>query len=216
MPIYEQLHHRLIRRVFFIHIPKCAGSYIEAILNEKYTGNFLFSKRVPAFMKVVPQHLTHEEILSLNIVPCERDFCFAVVRNPYDRVESEFFYQKRVYKIPYEIEDFSNWLLHSVTEVKKDPYHMKSHFRPQTNFLGDRVHVYKFESGMKKILSELESNLGPLDNKVKKVNSSDRQKLSWSNEAIDVFNDYYAEDFTRLGYVPSKESTKKPKYLNIF
>ena len=45
-------------------------------------------------MKVVPQHLTYQEVLDLNYQASDFDYVFAIVRNPYERIVSEFFYQK--------------------------------------------------------------------------------------------------------------------------
>lgn len=200
MPIYEYAQDSQVRKVFFIHIPKCAGSYLEKVLAEKYSMNQLFSKNMPKIMNVVPQHLTYDEIISLNIVPKENDFAFAIVRDPYQRAESEFFYQRRVYKIKYSEKGFSKWLLKSMAKTKKDPYHMKSHFRPQSDFLGKGVVTYKLEDGMDAIIQGLESELGTIAANKDRVNSGERKEVVWTDQAVKAFNKFYAEDFKTLGY----------------
>lgn len=200
MPIYQTLENNSKGRILYVHIPKCAGSYLEQILEKKLGPSLLFNKYRPGFLKLVPQHLTYEEILSLNFQPTNDDYIFTVIRNPYKRIESEFFYQKRIFNISYKTSDFSKWLIRSLKKAQADPYYKNSHFRPQTDFLNEEVTVFKLEDGMEKIISELEKNIGKLEVSDTKINSSKKQEVKWSNRALVKFNQFYKNDFFTLDY----------------
>ena len=91
MPLY--LNNE--QAVTFLHIPKTAGTTIESWLNE--TGKYqqiLFSQQKLEDMQVTPQHLGYRTLAELTKTlyrPFE--YKFAVVRNPFDRIVSEFFYR---------------------------------------------------------------------------------------------------------------------------
>lgn len=82
------------KELTFIHIPKCAGSTIEKIIGGTGEEQFNSQKHVhelhPSFkIQKTPQHLTAFELL--NIKPDAPEM-FAIVRNPFDRLISEYFY----------------------------------------------------------------------------------------------------------------------------
>lgn len=198
MPLYSIEN----KYICFIHIPKCAGSYIENLLEKKLGTPLLYSKFQPEVLLTVPQHLTYREICSLNFQENDFAYQFCIVRDPYERIESEFFYQKRVYKIKYNKINFSKWLIKSLKEAVKNPHYMKSHFRPQTDFLGENTNFFKLESDLQKSLEELSNICGGLDFSDEKVNASSREQLVWSKRALQVFNSFYTADFENLGYQP--------------
>jgi len=93
MPISHRLH------VLFIHIPKCAGTKIEALLDipasaagvaATFMGRFVYKGHT-----VSMQHLPAEALQSIYgrfIFP--NYFKFAFVRNPFDRLVSEYAWQR--------------------------------------------------------------------------------------------------------------------------
>ncbi|MGJ8671448.1 sulfotransferase family 2 domain-containing protein [Rubritalea sp.] len=209
MPIYIPNDKSPAKNILFVHVPKCAGSFIEKLLANKFGAPLLFNKYQPPFMKVVPQHLTYQEVLDLNYETSDFDYAFTIVRNPYERVESEFFYQKRIYKIPHTPKDFSKWLLKSLKETKKDVYYMKSHFRPQIDFIAPGLKILKLENGMPKLIAILEKELGSLNPQEGKINAGDKTQVVWTQKALTKFNDFYSEDFREFGYVFNKSPQVK-------
>lgn len=81
--------------VTFLHIPKTAGTTIETWLNDsgKYQ-QILFSQKKLEGMLVTPQHLGYHTLTELTkTLNRPLEYKFAVVRNPFERIVSEFFYR---------------------------------------------------------------------------------------------------------------------------
>ena len=79
------------------------------------------------------------------------------VRNPYDRMESE-------YRMRAVIDgegfwkawpSFSLWLEHALASQARDPYFLDNHLRPQWEFLGSEVEVLKFETGLAGVVGRI-------------------------------------------------------------
>ncbi|HFU74845.1 MAG TPA: hypothetical protein ENK66_01225, partial [Arcobacter sp.] len=92
-------------KILFVHIPKTGGTSIEKWLSKYFTMTFS-SPIPPTAMKVCPQHL---QIKDLQILLGDNtwDYAFSIVRNPYQRIESEYFYRMKSRKIQ---PDFSTWV----------------------------------------------------------------------------------------------------------
>ena len=87
MPINEKY------KILFIHIPKTAGSSIEIFFNMQRREMFYQSS--PAYtidtVRYAPQHFT-AEIMKKKFPQFDMYFKFAFVRNPYDRLLSEYYF----------------------------------------------------------------------------------------------------------------------------
>lgn len=107
----------------FIHIPKTGGTSITCGLGIEQTKENLHGTEL--------SHLTANQIKErIDQGIWHQFFKFAVVRNPFDRLVSEWAYQKK----PRSFKDFA--LGFSITST---------HFVPQHNFINDEVEVYRFE-----------------------------------------------------------------------
>jgi hypothetical protein len=93
MPLYR-INGKII---LFIHIPKTGGTSIERALQEEGPEALFNSNRI-AGLQCPPQHF-HGDILSNIIGDGFIDYAFCVVRNPIDRIVSEFFYLTQHAKI---------------------------------------------------------------------------------------------------------------------
>jgi hypothetical protein len=89
-------------RSIFIHIPKCAGTSVEEILwPEKGTRtpeklwNGVFDGMSNPLQTGGLQHLTATHIRGLYPVEFEDFWKFTIVRNPFDRIVSQYFYTLR-------------------------------------------------------------------------------------------------------------------------
>ena len=83
-------------KILFIHIPKTAGSSIEIFFEMQrkewfYQGSPAYSINT---VKYAPQHFT-AEIMKEKFKQFDMYFKFAFVRNPYDRLLSEYYFMHR-------------------------------------------------------------------------------------------------------------------------
>lgn len=215
MPIYRD------KKLLFIHIPKCAGSFIDNALStqqrwkvqpikERIIGKLIrmsFKKHPTLFgilnLNFNAQHLTLTELVSLNLITEDelKDLeIFTVVRNPINRFKSAFLSHNRFSKYE-DINHFANtWLFEAKT--KHDEW---SHCRPMSDFIqgkyNQRVKIFKFE--------ELEAVTTYLNNKYsvkfkqEKVNASktiDKRKLIINPETEILLQNYYKKDFSNFKY----------------
>ena len=94
MPLYLSEN----RNVVFFHIPKTGGTSIESwLVNLLDSKQILFHKFILEDMLVTPQHLGYSTIQKLiGEEVFAKSYKFMIVRNPFDRLESEFFYRVKI------------------------------------------------------------------------------------------------------------------------
>ncbi len=181
----------------FIHIPKTGGSSIEVWLQEFGEMSF-YSTVVPTFLKCSPQHFTYSYFEFLE--PKLKLPAFAIVRNPYDRAESEYFYRTKNAKLVSR-PNFSFWLLRHLQHLDRNPHHLDNHFLPQSYFVEGGVKIYQFEDGLPKIIAQIGEDYNvPIPDPLPHRNKSVRSEVKWSTELLVKFNKYYKADFEILGY----------------
>jgi hypothetical protein len=198
MPIFDIEN----RRALFLHIPKAAGSSLTKWLSQHGTVSF-FRPRPVAPFSVVPQHLRWRDFDYLLNEPVF-DYIFAVVRNPFDRIESEYFWVHRNADARGEPwDDFSSWVERKLNVVKKNACHADNHFCTQVSFLSDTAEVFKIEEGMEKILSRVSEALEvSLPDVTPHLNARRSKRIppTWSGDAISAVREYYSPDFEAFGY----------------
>ena len=85
------------KNIYFIHIPRTAGSYVENKLCEKFkinknwhdsnTENLFGLEKINKNHYLTLQHLTLNEIEKYNFINSnENNYIFTIIRNPFDRV----------------------------------------------------------------------------------------------------------------------------------
>lgn len=198
-----------------MHIPKCGGTSVENAIwlpYQKRSEKELWMGFVDQFHNKYQtgglQHLTAmyiKEEVGENIF--DSYFKFAFVRNPFDRIASQFCYIKRR-------ADLMNYIgMNSQTEFKTylSLIRRKTHVQwmPQYKFIFDCDETLlvdfvgrleTIESDMKAISKEL--NLGS-DIRIEHVNRSVREKTSNyypDAESIEMVFDLFADDFRLLCY----------------
>lgn len=153
-------------------------------------------------MKVTPQHLMKKDIVAY--LGDSFDFQFAVVRNPYERMESEFFYRMALEKKRVDekcLNNFSHWVLQHIDEMRRNVCHCDNHFRRQVDFVDSDVQIFRYETGLDLIAATIQERIGlQSPTELGRHKTSQRQPVVWSRRALYKFNQYYERDFSEFGY----------------
>ncbi len=153
------LSHRY--KAIFIHIPKTAGTSIYTVLaipqNEKHF--YSASKKIPSYQHFTPLQLRNK--LPNHI--WNQYYKLTVVRNPFDRVVSDYRYLKTHLSFKYKINSFTDFV-HLVQRIVTGNRYTENvyfdHFRPQSHYLQGITYdkICKFES-LHHDLSEVKETL---------------------------------------------------------
>jgi hypothetical protein len=170
-------------KAIFIHIPKNAGTSIE-----KYFGN--------GSVRIQPDK--HADIYEI-----KRKFRnsynnyrkFTIIRNPYDKMVSWYFYLKRNLGENHKVIEFDDWI--------KDPsrfWHADdpiSYLKPQYEWIDDTVEIIKFENLNEELNKFFEEKIDlPIANK-----SNHKYYSNYYNKmSLDIIYDRYKEDFEKFNY----------------
>ena len=217
MPIFSKEGSRLL----FVHVPKTAGSAIEDHFTELgWTVDYLDRSNpshcdsLNSCRRVSPQHM-HNQLLKETFDLSRFDLIFTVIRNPIERLKSEFAWRNRDLlggEVTYKLVE--NWWLHHKKAFRKDPFHLDNHFRPQTDFILPMAKVFRFETDLDSVAS-LALGLGSSDRiEGDQLRSLRRVNMSWSrSQDIPIssrlsrdLTRFYKDDFRYLKTLPDKSS----------
>lgn len=202
MPIFENNG----RRFLYLHIPKTGGTTINNWLGGVVRRSF-YAGSPPQGFKVTPQHLPLADFRVL-FGDDHFEWKFAFVRDPYDRLESEYFYlthnvHKRTTRRPH----FSTWVVNNLDGFRRNPFLHDNHLRPQLDFLDDDVTIFRYENGLDAAARVIAGRLGIEPPETLPVtNARPRETVSWTLQALENFNRVYAGDLEKLGY-PVREKS---------
>lgn len=200
------LNHNL--KILFVHIPKCGGTSIENFFNMKSLES-MYSKKDVINENGVDFSLQHLTPKLLRKHPVSKNVyneytTFTVIRNPYERVLSEYFWLHKLRKIDISIcsqSHFLDWFNDFFKVIDKD------HKLSQCNYVFDEDgtqavdHILRLENinnDLKFLLKNLD-NPPPFSN-LPKCNRSKRIDNILSDSAKKAIADLYKEDFERLNY----------------
>jgi hypothetical protein len=189
--IASTLHQRYLEDYVFIHINKCGGTSIERALSIPF--------------------LNHDTALErrrkLGDTKWRERFKFSVVRNPYHRIASLFFYRHRSQEIAPDdaAERFSHWLL--ALEASMANGTATKFERPQWDWISDdrdKVmvdHICRLES-LSDDLEIVAERLGrPIPvARINKGHGKSDYELLYCARSRQIVESLYAADFERLGY----------------
>jgi hypothetical protein len=150
--------------VYFAHIPKCAGTTVEASLkNCGYKISFhdsnQFEKNQNAWHKSAPQHILENQ-LKILFDKSFFDYRFAVVRHPLNRFRSAYNYNRYRIGRTVSVARFLSKIEKSLGG--KDEYlkaTLGHHFFPSVSFLADDIKVYYLEDGIESIFMQISKDL---------------------------------------------------------
>ena len=152
-----------------------------------------------------PQHLIWED--ALNALPRTPDLVFALVRNPVERLVSEYRYQRhqrrgtRLGRILACL-PFSLWLRVMLMVAVRNPYAFDNHLRPQSDFVPHEAQVFALEAGLEPVLDWLGIDTGGQQDTPHRLKSR-QAKLSVADVDRALIEERFAADYARFGYAVS-------------
>jgi len=209
MPLYTISNSATNTEVafYFIHIPKCGGTTIETLFEQLKFNTFLAPKdyrAVRKYLKLPPAHFD----LSLieNIFRIDAIYSFAMVRNPYDRILSDYKWAKTKTNNTqfFQKMSFEEFCVHCFKEYSNNSGYLANHITPQHQFVSKNVNkVFKLERGLEEAIEEVFTDIGvQLNNKLvlKKLNATTDEAIQVNQKTKDSIYEFYEEDFKIFGY----------------
>ncbi len=181
------------RMIFFVHIPKTGGTSVESFLSGAGRMALHYDRRISG-LGVTPQHF-HANIYQKIIPEGFYDYSFCIVRNPFDRLVSEYAMR--------DTDDYSfdDWVKFIFSEYHRDAFVHDNHIRPQIDFIVKGIEIFRFEDGIKDILNRLATKLSltpPI------VDFHERKSLPTqvkpAETTLRLIEEFYAEDLQAFDY----------------
>ena len=199
MPVFSKQS----RNILYIHIPKCGGSSICEIF-KKNNWDESFSIRGKdlnehKYLKAGPQHY-HAEIIKNIFDVTKFDKIFTIVRNPFSRLKSEYYWQLHN-------EVFSNispedWFNYILEKYYKNKFIYDNHIRPQNEFIFEQVNIFKLEDGLKKVYESIfEKKFIFIKQPKLKKSKTDKLIEDQFLKIKTKIEDFYAEDYELFNYI---------------
>ena len=200
------------KRVLYVHVPKTGGTSIEAWL-QTLAPLQLHSIGQPAALRCTPQHLHYKEIVTL-LDAGSFDYAFMTVRNPFARIASEYHMRAEQQAAGFwqGAQSFPFWLENTLKKAAREPFVLDNHIRPQWEFTGTDVEVFRLEDGMEGILDQVATRIGaPAPDVIphKMKTNSAAKSVPWDRADVIRTRKFYAEDFDEFGY-----DTDAPEIVN--
>lgn len=198
------------KNVLFIHVPKTGGTSVERALSTlapmSLHGQGDKGLRIRADKgqsRPVPMQHLHGRLLEAIFAPQFIDYAFMIVRDPVERMISEYKHSRALDRVETRW-GFSSWLRLSLRVARAMPEFRNNHFRPQSEFACFGARVFHFEDGLGRAMTHVGDELGVLipalpherrsASEVVKVTASDRAFIERA----------YADDFANFGYIPAR------------
>ena len=194
MPIYKQEEQRF----HFIHIPRTAGRFVEAIIednNFKLEGNF---PNVIEGVELIHLHRDlYEKYFDLKGIPN-----ITIIRNPIDRFFSCSIFLKRMYGNDIQ-ETMEDPMMFSMMLQNFPLTQAVNWFRPLSDFITEDTYIWKFENGFKKEFEEWISDIVDFpftvrDVPYEKLSTNETNKLNKSDRLIENIKQFWREDIEQF------------------
>ncbi len=206
-------HHKVI----FVHIPKTGGQSVEQMflddLGLSWDERAALTLRPNKDRSIGPNRLAHlyadEYVSKGHVTQAQWDSYtkFAVVRNPYDRIVSEYLY--RFQKTPWWKTPFPRRFVRRT--YKTDFFDTARHMQPQLRYVTDDKgeiivdHILKFETMGAEVEALWAELFGaprslPHRNKTKSDNRARKERVH--KQIAPLVASIYAEDFKAFDYTP--------------
>lgn len=208
MPIFTKDGYALL----FIHIPKAAGSSVErGLVRAGWTMTYRATRRTEGeeqfgLRRVSPQHY-HADMLRDLFRLNRFDAIFAFVREPIARFRSEYAFRHRRPGGDGSAATVTEWTERMLRTYQSNPFVLDNHLRPQHEFLLPQARCYRLEDGLGSAMTDLNERYGlDLPTRFPHALKSDNpgqlasRDVELAPETLARIVDFYAEDFTALGY----------------
>lgn len=216
---------------YYAHVPKCAGTSVEAYLEDRFgplafvNRRYLNDPEARRWTKSSPQHVPLDALYKL-VPDVWIASSFAVVRHPLSRLCSTFGFQAGVEgTVPADWtinEFFADWL----TRENDAPFLYDGHLLPQTALVPADAAAFRIEDGLDAVIGHLDGLAGnrggpramPVVNVKQLGGETEKARLVPSPGILSEVETYYAEDFARFGYtmdtlLPLRTPNAKPPGL---
>lgn len=202
--------------IFFIHIPKCAGSSIDVALFRENGIEVPPSDKVKSHISKKDRNTFYffgpnrDAHATPNQLKGQREFDnatykFATIRNPWDRFVSEYHWRKRMVDKNLTKERLAQGFIDPSKEKLATP-----HFTPQWKFIYDNDkktmmvdEYFKIESDMDRLLETLREKTGNPDFTIPSRNQSKRDKdyrSFFDENLIKKLTPVFKDDMELFGY----------------
>ena len=192
-----------IRKIIFIHIPKTAGSSIEHLLRDegKYELDFIGVRNGRSTHHYMGIEL---KLILKELYPTYYKFSF--VRNPYDRLISEYFWC-RIENVGHKFNKTFDEFLDYVEDVIKNKKFFKpidnDHFIPQYSFLffNNKLivnNIFKYED-IETVAPLIKKRL-KIKTTLQHLNKSKKNEITLTQEQKDRIYNLYKIDFETFNY----------------
>lgn len=198
MPFLEKQNEML----FFSHIPKTAGTSIYQFFKTNGYNVLFHSTSKIGVCSYQHRHNKDPELLK-HIELYKPDYSFTIMRDPVDRIKSEFFYVRTILHktqiTPSSLNHFSpeafhKWVETQFMKYKTNRYILDNHIRPQIEFLHKDIEIFKFDS-LNQAIQKISKNPKA---KLVQWNKSNKENLNpnWVplQKTIDLIKQFYRED----------------------
>lgn len=191
------------RKIIFIHIPKTAGSSIEHLLRDegKYELDFIGVRNGRSTHHYMGIEL---KLILKELYPTYYKFSF--VRNPYDRLISEYFWC-RINNVGHKFNKTFDEFLDYVEDVIKNKKFFKpienDHFIPQYSFLffNNKLlvnNIFKYED-IETVAPLIRKRL-KIKTELQHLNKSKKNEITLTQEQKDRIYNLYKIDFETFNY----------------
>jgi hypothetical protein len=186
--------------VLFVHVPKTGGTSVLRHLSG--IGRIaLLTENDPSWPNCNAQHM-HFSAYSRVVPSGFYDYGFMVVRNPFDRIVSDYRMQRELAAARERpVMEFSDWVESVFRRYRKDSYVFDNHIRPQAEFYSAGLEVFKLEEGLPKVFDRLASVAGiTINPDVPQERSGGNFDFKITDRCAAMIRAFYAVDFERFGY----------------
>lgn len=191
--------------VLFAHVPKTGGTSLEeAMMAMGGRSALLLTKAARDYSACTPQHMP-ADILD-RVVPSDfYDMGFAVVRDPLERMISEFRMRRAARAARGQAPlDFAGWVDLAFRRHAKNPYAFDNHIRPQTELVPEGMTVFRYEDGLDVPLAAVAARAGCAPAALPHLRRGGGGPVTVQPETASQLAEFYRADYDRFGYAPPR------------
>lgn len=183
--------------LFHSHVPKTGGTSVQKFFTNNNFEVEFFGERINHLYTC--QHRTKDDEELLEEIKTRKPvFSFTFIRNPLDRVFSEFKYQSEsghYWGKNDTNKEFDLYIKQHLPNLEKNYHKYDNHLRKQIEFVHENMKVYKF-GDWEKMINDVDKII-PLENKEFPIENKSKEK-AWmpsTPETLNLIKEVYKEDF---------------------